>query len=104
MILYYSNSTISQDVTLRISADGVGKKGPHPAFGQLIPSCGREKAITVWAFARNSEALKGIVEALFAMLGLVGSATVARIPLPMAIAPPAQTGNYEEKTLLITGS
>ena len=35
-----------------------------------------------WARAieRNSEALKGIIEALFAMLGLVGSATVARIP------------------------
>ena len=38
-----------------------------------------------WARAieRNSEALKGIVEALFAMLGLVGSATVARIPQPL---------------------
>jgi hypothetical protein len=37
-----------------------------------------------WARAieRNSEALKGIVEVLFAMLGLVGSATVARIPQP----------------------
>ena len=35
-----------------------------------------------WARAieRNSEALKGIVELLFAMLGLVGSETVARIP------------------------
>ena len=35
-----------------------------------------------WAGAikRNSEALKGIVEALFAMLGLVGDATVGRIP------------------------
>ncbi len=35
-----------------------------------------------WARAieRNSEALKGIVEVLFAMLGLVGSATVSRIP------------------------
>jgi hypothetical protein len=35
-----------------------------------------------WARAieRNSEALKGIVEALFAMLGLAGDATVARIP------------------------
>ena len=35
-----------------------------------------------WALAieRNSEALKGIVEALFAMLGLDGDATVARIP------------------------
>ena len=35
-----------------------------------------------WARAieRNSEALKGIVEALFAMLGLAGEATVARIP------------------------
>ena len=38
-----------------------------------------------WARAieRNSEALKSIVEALFAMLGLVGSATVARIPQPL---------------------
>ena len=35
-----------------------------------------------WARAieRNSEALVGIVEALFAMLGLVGSDTVGRIP------------------------
>ena len=35
-----------------------------------------------WARAieRNSEALKGIVEALFAMLGLAGEATVARLP------------------------
>jgi hypothetical protein len=35
-----------------------------------------------WARAieRNSDALKGIVEALFAMLGLAGDATVARIP------------------------
>ncbi len=32
------------------------------------------------AIKRNSEALKGIVEALFAMLGLVGSETAARIP------------------------
>ena len=32
------------------------------------------------AIKRNSEALKGIVAALFAMLGLVGSETVARIP------------------------
>jgi hypothetical protein len=38
-----------------------------------------------WATAieRNSEALKGIVAALFAMLGLVGSATVARISQPL---------------------
>ncbi len=38
-----------------------------------------------WARAieRNSEALKGIVEALFAMLGLAGSATVSRIPQPL---------------------
>ena len=38
-----------------------------------------------WARAieRNSEALKGIVEALFAMLGLAGTATVARIPQPL---------------------
>jgi hypothetical protein len=35
------------------------------------------------AIKRNSEALVGIVEALFAMLGLVGSATVARIPQPL---------------------
>jgi hypothetical protein len=35
-----------------------------------------------WARAieRNSEALKGIVEALFAILGLVGEAAVSRIP------------------------
>ncbi len=35
-----------------------------------------------WARAieRNSEALKGIVAALFAMLGLAGEATVSRIP------------------------
>ena len=38
-----------------------------------------------WALAieRNSEALKGIVAALFAMLGLVGEATVSRIPQPL---------------------
>jgi hypothetical protein len=38
-----------------------------------------------WARAieRNSEALNGIVEALFAMLGLVGEATVSRIPPPL---------------------
>ena len=38
-----------------------------------------------WARAieRNSEALKDIVEALFAMLGLVGEATAARIPQPL---------------------
>jgi hypothetical protein len=38
-----------------------------------------------WAGAieRNSEALKGIVEALFAMLGLAGDATVGRIPQPL---------------------
>ena len=38
-----------------------------------------------WARAieRNSEALKGIVEALFAMLGLAGTDTVARIPQPL---------------------
>ena len=35
------------------------------------------------AIKRNSEALKGIVEALFAMLELVGEATVARIPQPL---------------------
>jgi hypothetical protein len=32
------------------------------------------------AIKRNSEALKGIVELLFAMLGLVGEATASRIP------------------------
>ncbi len=38
-----------------------------------------------WARAieRNSEALKGIVEVLFAMLGLAGRATVARLPRPV---------------------
>ena len=38
-----------------------------------------------WARAieRNSEALMGIIEALFAMLGLAGEATVARIPPPL---------------------
>ena len=38
-----------------------------------------------WARAieRNSEALKGIVAALFAMLGLVADATVSRIPPPL---------------------
>jgi hypothetical protein len=38
-----------------------------------------------WARAikRNSEALKGIVEALFAMLGLSGTDIVARIPQPL---------------------
>ncbi len=38
-----------------------------------------------WARAieRNSEALVGIVEALFAMLGLAGSDMVARIPQPL---------------------
>ena len=32
------------------------------------------------AIKRNSEALKGIIETLFAMLGLAGIDTVARIP------------------------
>ena len=32
---------------------------------------------------RNSEALKGIIETLFAMLGLAGEATVSRIPKPL---------------------
>src|SRR3990170_3227389 len=32
------------------------------------------------AIKRNSEALKGIIAALFAMLGLAGAATVARLP------------------------
>jgi hypothetical protein len=38
-----------------------------------------------WARAieRNSEALKGIVAELFAMLGIAGEATVARIPQPL---------------------
>ena len=38
-----------------------------------------------WARAieRNSEALKGIVAELFAMLGLAGEATVERIPQPL---------------------
>ena len=38
-----------------------------------------------WARAieRNSEALKGIVAELFAMLGLAGDATVSRIPQPL---------------------
>ena len=38
-----------------------------------------------WARAieRNSDALKGIVEALFAMLGLSGDAPVVRIPQPL---------------------
>ena len=35
------------------------------------------------AIKRNSEALKGIVEALFAMLGLAGEAMVSRIPQPL---------------------
>ena len=41
-----------------------------------------------WARAieRNSEALKGIIEVLFAMLGLAGEATVSRIPLPLHCA------------------
>ena len=38
-----------------------------------------------WARAieRNSEALKGIVAELFAMLGLMGEAAVSRIPQPL---------------------
>ena len=35
------------------------------------------------AIKRNSEALKGIIAALFAMLGLEGEATVSRIPKPL---------------------
>ncbi|MDO8352549.1 MAG: hypothetical protein Q7T14_03740 [Aestuariivirga sp.] len=35
------------------------------------------------AIKRNSEALNAIVAALFAMLGLVGEATVSRIPKPL---------------------
>jgi|CXWL01.1.fsa_nt_gi hypothetical protein len=35
------------------------------------------------AIKRNSEALKGIIEALFAMLGIGGDATVSRIPKPL---------------------
>jgi hypothetical protein len=45
--------------------------------------CGIENLMEMdWdlAIKRNSEALVGIVAALFAMLGLVGEATVARIP------------------------
>jgi len=38
------------------------------------------------AITRNSEALKGIIEALFAMLGLTGDATVGRIPRPLHTA------------------
>ncbi len=34
------------------------------------------------AIKRNSEVLAGIVETLFVMLGLVGEATVSRIPWP----------------------
>jgi len=34
------------------------------------------------AIKRNSEALAGIVETLFAILGLVGEAAVARLPWP----------------------
>ena len=35
------------------------------------------------AIKRNSEALKGIIESLFAMLGLDGDATMARISRPL---------------------
>ena len=35
------------------------------------------------AVKRNSEALQGIIEALFVLLGLVGEATVSRIPPPL---------------------
>jgi hypothetical protein len=35
------------------------------------------------AIKRNSEALRGIITALFAMLGLAGEATVSRIPKPL---------------------
>jgi hypothetical protein len=35
------------------------------------------------AIKRNSEALKRIIAALFTMLGLVGEATVSRIPKPL---------------------
>ena len=38
------------------------------------------------AITRNSEALKAIVEALFAMLGLAGEVTVGRIPRPLHTA------------------
>ncbi|MBZ0217762.1 MAG: hypothetical protein K8F25_14485, partial [Fimbriimonadaceae bacterium] len=34
------------------------------------------------AIKRNSEVLAGIVESLFIMLGLVGEATVSRLPWP----------------------
>jgi hypothetical protein len=36
-----------------------------------------------WAIDRNSAALKAIVDAMFAMLGLVGAATVVRLPGPV---------------------
>src|SRR5688572_6378903 len=41
-----------------------------------------------WARAieRNSAALKGFVAALFAMLGMAGGATVARVPRPLRLA------------------
>ncbi len=47
------------------------------------------------AIKRNSEALKGIIADLFAMLGLAGEATVARLPRPVhsrraAGAPPGR--------------
>ena len=35
------------------------------------------------AIKRNSEELKGIIESLFAVLGLVGEATISRIPKPL---------------------
>jgi hypothetical protein len=35
------------------------------------------------AIKRNSEALKAIIESLFAMLGLAGEATMTRIPQPL---------------------
>ncbi len=35
------------------------------------------------AIKRHSEALKGIIAALFAMLGLEGDGTVSRIPKPL---------------------
>ena len=38
------------------------------------------------AITRNSEALRGIIEALFAMLGLAGEGTVGRIPRPLHTA------------------
>jgi hypothetical protein len=47
--------------------------------------CSLQGSTMDWELAikRNSEALKGIIDTLFAMLGLVGEATVSRIPQPL---------------------